>query len=165
MRILAVAVAICILLGCDDASQSETSSGHNEDVATGEDQHFWDESRSESFFPPSGNDEWETDLGESSDTTSSSSNTHSRYEALVERVRPGMTETEIAAILGQPDKKTVNDLGKFNPQKRGQRLEIWTWRDSSDDPDSFITLSFTNGVLQDGGTPGYDIRKGFHTTE
>lgn len=83
-----------------------------------------------------------------------------RYKALVERIKPGMSTNQVKSILGVPDKTEAKDLGKLNPQKAGQTLEIWTWRDKSDSK-SFIMLSFVNGSLEDGGTPGYDIRKGF----
>jgi hypothetical protein len=83
-----------------------------------------------------------------------------RYKTLVARIRPGMTTNQVEAILGTPDDSEEKDLGEFNPQKAGQMQEIWTWRDIEDEK-KFIMLSFVNGKLQDGGTPGYDIRKGF----
>ncbi len=83
-----------------------------------------------------------------------------RYKALVSRIRPGMKTDQVEAILGTPDDTEEKDLGDFNPQKAGQTLEIWTWRGDTEDQPS-ILLSFVNGKLQDGGTPGYDIRKGF----
>lgn len=83
-----------------------------------------------------------------------------RYQVLVEKIRPGMSPTQVAGVLGQPDEKKANGLGEFNPQKRGQRLEIWTWREDAA-PDNLIMLSFVDGVLSEGGTSGYDIRKGF----
>ncbi len=83
-----------------------------------------------------------------------------RYKALVSRIRPGMKTDQVEAILGTPDDTEEKDLGDFNPQKAGQTLEIWTWRGDREDQPS-ILLSFVNGKLQDGGTPGYDIRKGF----
>ena len=83
-----------------------------------------------------------------------------RYKALVNRIKPGMTKKQVEAILGTPDEEDEKDLGELNPAKAGQTLEIWTWRDIEDSK-NFIILSFVNGRLQDGGTPGYDIRKGF----
>jgi hypothetical protein len=83
-----------------------------------------------------------------------------RYKALVNRIRPGMTTDQVEAILGTPDDTEEKDLGELNPQKAGQTLEIWTWKGDTEDQPS-ILLSFVNGKLQDGGTPGYDIRKGF----
>lgn len=83
-----------------------------------------------------------------------------RYKALVNRIRPGMTKDQVEAILGTPDDTDEKDLSDFNPQKAGQILEIWTWRDIEDEK-KFIMLSFVNEKLQEGGTPGYDIRKGF----
>lgn len=79
-----------------------------------------------------------------------------KLEALVNRVRPGMTSGQVTSILGQPDAKERKDLGDFNPAKRGQILEIWTWK-----TDPIIMLSFVDGSLRDGGTPGYDVQKGF----
>jgi hypothetical protein len=86
------------------------------------------------------------------------------YKALVFRIKPGMSKGEVEAALGSPDQKEQKDLGKFNPQKAGQSLEIWTWKDKAD-PKRFIMLSFVNGNLEDGGTPGYDIRKGFKSNK
>jgi hypothetical protein len=83
-----------------------------------------------------------------------------QYKALVDRIKPGMAKAEVEAILGNPDQQEKQDLGKINPAKAGQTLEIWTWRDKADST-SFIMLSFINGRLEEGGTPGYDIRKGF----
>lgn len=86
--------------------------------------------------------------------------TEQRFKALVGRIRPGMTTAQVAAVLGTPDETDEKDLGEFNPQKQGQILEIWKWTDSEDEK-KFIMLSFVDGKLRDGGTPGYDIRKGF----
>jgi len=86
--------------------------------------------------------------------------TEHRYDALVNRIRPGMTTGQVEAILGTPDESEEKDLGELNPQKAGQTLEIWKWTDPKDNK-KFIMLSFVNGKLQEGGTPGYDIRKGF----
>ena len=83
-----------------------------------------------------------------------------RYKALVKRIRPGMTTSQVEAILGSPDDAEEKDLGDFNPQKTGQTLEILTWKGEAE-TQSPIMLSFVNGRLQDGGTTGYDIRKGF----
>lgn len=83
-----------------------------------------------------------------------------RYKILVNRIRPGMTKDQVEVTLGTPDETDEKDLGDFNPQKAGEMQEIWTWRDIEDEK-KFIMLSFVNGKLQDGGTPGYDIRKGF----
>jgi len=83
-----------------------------------------------------------------------------RYKALVNRIRPGMTTKQVEAILGTPDDSDEKDLGELNPQKAGQTLEIQMWKGESESQSS-IVLSFVNGKLQDGGTPGYDIRKGF----
>ena len=84
-----------------------------------------------------------------------------KYKALVHRVQRGMTRDQVESVLGLPDEDKTNDLGKFNPQKAGQILTILTWKGDSDGKPSII-LSFVNDRLQDGGTPGYDIGKGFH---
>lgn len=84
-----------------------------------------------------------------------------KYKTLVNRIRPGMSREQVEGILGTADEETVNDLGKFNPQKAGQILKILTWNgDGADDP--VIILGFINNRLTQGGTPGYDIIKGFH---
>ena len=46
---------------------------------------------------------------------------------------------------------------------RDKDSEIWCWIDAEQPKTSFIHLSFENGVLQLGGTGGYDIRTGFKT--
>ncbi len=83
-----------------------------------------------------------------------------RYKSLVNRVKPGMSKEQVEAILGMADESDEKDMGKLNPQKTGQMLDICTWHGDTESQGSII-LSFVNGRLQDGGTPGYDIRKGF----
>jgi hypothetical protein len=83
-----------------------------------------------------------------------------RFKALVNRVKPGMSKEQVEAILGLADESDEKDMGDLNPQKAGQMLDICTWHGETESQSS-IVLSFVNGRLQDGGTPGYDIRKGF----
>jgi hypothetical protein len=84
-----------------------------------------------------------------------------KYKALVNQIRVGMNRSQVENILGLPDEETENDLGKFNPQKAGQILAILTWNgDGAANP--AIILGFINNRLTQGGTPGYDISKGFH---
>lgn len=84
-----------------------------------------------------------------------------KYKALVNQIRVGMNKSQVMNILGLPDEETEKDLGEFNPQKAGQILEILTWKgDGSANP--AIILGFINNRLTQGGTPGYDISKGFH---
>jgi hypothetical protein len=84
-----------------------------------------------------------------------------KYKALVNRIRVGMNRSQVESILGLPDEETENDLGEFNPQKAGQILAILTWNgDGAANP--AIILGFINNRLTQGGTPGYDISKGFH---
>ncbi len=82
-----------------------------------------------------------------------------KYEALVYRIQPGMTQQHVEDCLGPADETKHTDIGRINPQKTGQTLTMLTWRDG----ERFITLGFMNGVLTSGGTPGYDIEKGFHS--
>lgn len=83
-----------------------------------------------------------------------------RFKALVNRVKPGMSKEQVEAILGMADESDEKDMGELNPQKAGEILDICTWHGDTGSQSSII-LSFVNGRLQDGGTPGYDIRKGF----
>ena len=84
-----------------------------------------------------------------------------KYKALVNQIRVGMYRSQVENILGLPDEETENDLGKFNPQKAGQILAILKWNgDGAANP--AIALGFINNRLTEGGTPGYDISKGFH---
>ena len=72
-----------------------------------------------------------------------------------------MNRSQVENILGLPDEETEKDLGEFNPQKAGQILAILTWNgDGAANP--AIILGFINNRLTQGGTPGYDISKGFH---
>ncbi|MFM8572464.1 MAG: hypothetical protein ACKOAU_12775 [Pirellula sp.] len=84
-------------------------------------------------------------------------NMDAKFEALVFKVKVGMNRQQVEGILGPPDKVNQQDLGKLNPQKAGQTLNILTWGKE----DGSIILGFTNGILTGGGTPGYDIEKGF----
>ena len=76
------------------------------------------------------------------------------FEALLTKnVKPGMTANQVKAILGEPHEITRN-------VPNTQNFEIWKWRQKGGD-DNFIMLGFENGVLVSGGSPGYDIEKGF----
>lgn len=96
-----------------------------------------------------------------SDSESPAVEMKGKYEGLVKRVRGGMRREQVEAILGIADEEDEKDLGQFNPQKSGQILTLLTWRGDGGSKSS-IVLSFVNDRLQDGGTPGYDINKGFH---
>ncbi len=84
-----------------------------------------------------------------------------RYKALVNRIRPGMTREQVESILSFSDEEKENDLGEFNSQKAGQILTILTWKGDGNSKPS-IVLAFINNRLSEGGTPGYDITKGFN---
>lgn len=83
-----------------------------------------------------------------------------RYKSFVNRVKPGMSKEQVEAILGMADESEEKHMGELNPQKAGQMLDVCTWHGDTESQGSII-LSFVNGRLQDGGTPGYDIRKVF----
>lgn len=83
-----------------------------------------------------------------------------RYTSLVNQVKPGMSKNQVEALIGMANESDEKDMGQLNPQKAGQTLDICTWHGDTESQSSII-LSFVNGRLQDGGTPGYDIRKGF----
>lgn len=89
--------------------------------------------------------------------TKLSAKAEQQYESLVLRVKPGMTIGQVNSILGPPNETEIVDIGKFNPTKAGVILTIETWNDA----DPAIVLGFENGALFNGGTPGYDIHKGF----
>ena len=88
-------------------------------------------------------------------------NMEEKYKALVYRVQRGMTRDQVESLLGLPDEDKTNDLGDFNPQKAGQILTILTWKGDGGSKPSII-LGFINNRLSEGGTPGFDIGKGFH---
>jgi len=95
------------------------------------------------------------------DTDFPGSDLKEKYKALVNQIRVGMNRSQVENILGLPDEETEKDLGEFNPQKAGQILAILTWNgDGAANP--AIILGFINNRLTQGGTPGYDISKGFH---
>jgi hypothetical protein len=79
-----------------------------------------------------------------------------KFKALVNQVRPGMSSANVAGILGQPTKV---ELIEFN----GKKVEIWEWK-GRDTSNSFIMLNMENGVVTKGGTLGYDIKTGFKAT-
>lgn len=83
-----------------------------------------------------------------------------RLKALVLRIKPGMTTRQVESILGTPDDTEEKEPVEGYPHMAGKKFELWTWSGDGEDQPS-IVLSFLNGKLQDGGTPGYDIRKGF----
>jgi hypothetical protein len=91
---------------------------------------------------------------------SSSAGMEERFKALVYRIHLEMTTEQVEEILGAPDEIEKKDLGDFDPEKSGKTHEILTWKGATES-DSSIILSFVNHRLQDGGTTGYDIRKGF----
>jgi hypothetical protein len=80
---------------------------------------------------------------------------------LIFKVKKGMTKAEVKKILGAPVEQKETDLGKFNPAKAGIFQDIWTWRGTVNGKEAFIMLSFLNGKLDDGGTPGFEIGKSF----
>lgn len=84
-----------------------------------------------------------------------------KYKALVSKIQVGMSRDQVENVLGLPDDETENDLGEFNPLKSGQILTILTWNGDAPEKPSII-LGFINNRLTQGGTPGYDIVKGFH---
>lgn len=83
-----------------------------------------------------------------------------QYEALVKRVRVGMTSSEVIAILGQPAeiKPTVPPAYQTPETSTCQTM---TWHSRTDPRNHFIVLSFKEDMLNMGGTPGYDVRTGF----
>jgi hypothetical protein len=85
-----------------------------------------------------------------------------KMQALIFKVRKGMSRGEVKKILGTPDEQKESDLGKLNPAKAGQLQDIWTWRGTVNGKKAFIMLSFIDGKLDDGGTPYFEVGKGFH---
>jgi hypothetical protein len=77
------------------------------------------------------------------------------FEILFKQVRPGMSSDRILALMGPPHKKEQKDLSDIG----GQVMEIWTYHLVSDE-NNFIILIFKGGVLDSGGSPGYDIKTG-----
>jgi hypothetical protein len=75
------------------------------------------------------------------------------FEKLLTKIKPGMSSSQVTAILGDP-----HEIKTDIPYT--ENFELWTWREKGSE-DSFIILGFQNGVLESGGTQGYDIEKGF----
>jgi len=74
------------------------------------------------------------------------------------QVRPGMSEQSVKAILGDPhevDEKMVKGVSGLGSPSRS--LLTWTYNPNSD---KYIVLLFEHGRLQDGGSGGYNIKKG-----
>ena len=117
---------------------------------------------SPSFFEvrEANQEEFKRDHGAKEQTDADLMDMEERYKSLVNWVTPGMPKKQVELILGMADESDEKDMGELNPQKAGEILDICTWHGDTESQ-SPIILSFVNGRLQDGGTPGYDIRKGF----
>jgi hypothetical protein len=75
------------------------------------------------------------------------------FGALVKQVQPGMSTSRVGDMLCRPTKVEIKDV-------LDSYFEFWCWNER-DNPDSFIMLSIEDGCVSAGGTPGYDIKKGF----
>ena len=89
----------------------------------------------------------------------STSGSHKQVDVtLITKLRPGMTEDQVVAILGQPhdvSDVTLDAIPEFNQSKRV--ISTWTY---NPDSNSFMVLVFENGILGEGQSGGYDIKKG-----
>ena len=95
-------------------------------------------------------------------THSSGSDFDGKCLTLASKVRPGMSFSQVTALLGQPDETDSQDLGELNAFKAGITLTIAKWFSPSGD-NSTIVLGFENSRLKDGGTGGYSIVSGLHS--
>jgi len=75
---------------------------------------------------------------------------------LVRDVKPGMSAERVRSLMGQPHEVNEHDIA-------GKHIVIWTWKKQDDPENSFIHLDVTGGIVQAGGSPGYEIRSGFKT--
>jgi len=72
---------------------------------------------------------------------------------LVTKVRPGMTMAQVKAILGPPHKT-------FDVTEGMSGFDSVVYWDYNLDQEDFIHLAFSNGILELGGSGGWDIEKG-----
>ena len=149
----AILLLLCVLQGCGPATVTDLPSPIANAEPSGDSLSFF-ESREDKTAEFKG----DRDGVEANDADLM--DMEERYKALVNRVKPGMSKEQVEAILGMADESDEKDMGELNPQKAGQILDICAWHGDRESQSSII-LSFVNGRLQDGGTPGYDIRKGF----
>jgi len=152
-QMTALLLLICLLQGCGPATTTNPPSPIANAEPVGDSPTFFEgleSNQAESIGGGVGMEENDVNLLDKNE----------RYKALVNRVKPGMSKEQVEAILGMADESDEKDMGDLNPQKAGQILDISTWHEDTGSQSSII-LSFINGRLQDGGTPGYDIRKGF----
>ncbi len=74
---------------------------------------------------------------------------------LVKQVHPGMSFQHISTLMGSPHKKIHTDLSAGG----GPVMETWVYLSASN-KEFGIVLTFEEGILRRGGTPGYDIVTG-----
>ncbi len=82
------------------------------------------------------------------------------FTILSEQVRPGMTPERIVGLMGPPHDKRHYDA----PFSGGLVIDNWIYH-SLFNKESYIILCFKNGVLDSGGSPGYDIKTGHFKAE
>lgn len=89
------------------------------------------------------------------------------FQILVTQINPGMSTQSVVSLLGEPTTREKVDFSTFmgTGPPTAPAMEIMTWKYGVPADNCFIMLSFTSGRLKDGGTPGYDIHKGFTTRE
>jgi hypothetical protein len=74
------------------------------------------------------------------------------------RIKKGMTESQVTAILGEPheSQQMVIDSTPFSPRRL---TATWTYR--GDHKQDFILLGIEDGHVTEGGAEGWDIEKAF----
>ena len=81
--------------------------------------------------------------------------TPDRVRALM-NVQPGMSGDTVRSLLGSPD-----EITPMNNPVDSRHIEIWTW--SVPGSTTTIKLALSDGAVTNGGTPGYEIGKGFQS--
>ena len=77
---------------------------------------------------------------------------------LILKIKPGMTESQVIAILGQPHEIQENVFEAIPALNQPRRVLVtWTYNPKNKNWMGFL---FSNGILQSGDSGGYDIRKG-----
>lgn len=77
---------------------------------------------------------------------------------LVMKLRSGMNEDQVQAILGRPHKKERREIAAIPALNEPAKVHV-TWTYNSD-MEGFIVLLFEDGLLCEGGTGGYNINTG-----
>lgn len=86
-------------------------------------------------------------------------------QTMILKIKPGMRAAAVESLMGKPTlrQKLDKEAAKTAPLlfPRGRDIETWAWVDADEPNEYFIIFTFVNGVLESGGSGGFDIKTGF----